>query len=129
MIEKLKMFVTRWIAFFRPIPGWKKRILEFKAGRTVWEVPNRPDVPKLVPFPLEWVPHRLELTDDDDEGSHARGWVMLSVTCIDSGEEAGPGVAVSCLRCGVPLHPRQANMIGGFDPPYCARCKWPIKLA
>ena len=128
MIEKLKVFVVKWIAFLRPLPGWKKRILEFRAKKNVWDVPGKPDKPKLVPFPLEWLPHRLELTDEDDEASHARGFVMLSGTCVDTGQECEPGVVVSCLRCGVPLHPTAANMVGGFDPPYCRRCEWPIKL-
>jgi hypothetical protein len=120
--------LRKWFAFFRPVSGWKERLINFKSGQTTWEIAGNPELPKLIPFPLEWVPHRLELTDEDDEAAHARGFVFLPGTCVDSGKECEPGVVVSCLRCSVPLHPTAANMFGGFDPPYCHRCKWVLKL-
>lgn len=128
MIEKLILFWQKWLAFFRPVPGWRDRLRKFKGGQTVWDVPGKPGKSKVVPFPLEWIPHRLEVTEEDDEATKERGFAMIPVTCIEGGEEAAVGVGVLCLRCGVPLHPRHANMVGGFDPPYCKRCKWPIKL-
>ena len=121
-------FLSKWIAFFRPIPGWAQRLRLHKAGQTAWDIPGKPDKPKVVPFPVEWIPHRLELTEEDDASTQARGFAFLPAVCVDSGKEAEIGVGVLCCRCGVELHPAAANMIGGFDPPYCRRCKWVIKL-
>jgi hypothetical protein len=121
-------FWSKWLAFFRPVAGWAQRLREAKAGRNVWEVPGKPEKSKLVPFPIEWMPHRLELTEEDDEAAHIRGFVFLPGTCVDTGKEAAVGDVVSCCRCGVPLHPLASHMIGGMDPPYCRRCRWVIKL-
>jgi hypothetical protein len=124
----MKLILRRWLAFFRPVRGWWERYTAFRRGATVWEIPGKPDKPKAVPFPLEWLPHRLALTAEDSEAAHLRGFAFEEVTCVDSGQKCGGGVAVSCLRCSVPLHPDAAHMFGGFDPPYCKRCKWVIKL-
>jgi hypothetical protein len=124
----LSKFRMKWFAFFLPLPGWLTRLREAKAGRNAWPVPGKPDKPMVVPFPIEWVPHRLELTGEDNDAAHARGFVFHAATCTDSEEEAAVGVAVSCCRCAVSLHPKAAHMIGGFDPPYCRRCRWVIKL-
>ena len=121
-------FLKKWLAFFRPVLGWRERLLDYLRGQKAWPIPGKPDKPRVVPFPLEWIPHRSELTEEDDEAAHARGFVFLPITCVDSEQESLPGVAVSCCRCGVGLHPNAAHMIGGFDPPYCKRCKWVIKL-
>ena len=118
----------KWSAFFRPVGGWKVRLLEARAGRNTWEVPGKPHCSKVVPFPVQWLPHRLALTDEDTEADHTRGFVFLAGTCVDSGKYAKIGEAVNCCRCGVLLHPTSAHMFAGFDPPYCSRCKWPIKL-
>lgn len=114
-------------SFFNPVPGWKIRFREFQAGRRVWDVPGRPQCPKVIPFPIEWFPHRLS-QDEDTEEEKARGFVFLDSLCIDTGKEIKPGVATLCLRCGVPLHPDAAHMMGGFDPPYCRRCRWPLLI-
>jgi len=97
-------------------------------AENTWEVPGKPDRPKVVPFPVPWLPHRLELTEADDDADHARGFVFLPGVCVDSGKDCAVGVVVSCCRCGVSLHPAAAHMIAGFDPPYCSRCRWVIKL-
>jgi hypothetical protein len=127
VLHKLYMFFYRWLAFFRPVKGWKMRYLQFKAGKNVWEVPDRPTVPKVVPFPVEWVPYRLSTAADPPE-VQARGFEFLDVKCAETGQDAAKGTAVSCLRCGIPLHPTAAHMVSGFDPPYCKRCHWPILL-
>jgi len=121
-------FWLKWISFFRPVPGWAKRYRELRGGRNIWPVPGKEGKPKLVPFPIEWFPHRLELTAEDDEEAHARGFVFLPAVCAESGEEAAVGVVVSCCRCGIPLHPREADMVSDFDPPQCKRCRWIIKF-
>ena len=121
-------FWQKWIAFFSPMPGWKARYTKFLGGGTTWSVPGKPDKPQLIPFPLPWMPHRLKLTEEDDEAAHTRGFVFLPGVCADTGQRGEIGVIVSCLRCAVPLHPSAAHMYGGFDPPYCNRCKWVIKL-
>jgi hypothetical protein len=125
---QLSTFISKWIAFFHPLPGWLLRLREAKAGKNTWEVPGKPDRPKVVPFPVPWLPHRLELTEADDDADHARGFVFLPGVCVDSGKDCAVGVVVSCCRCGVSLHPAAAHMIAGFDPPYCSRCRWVIKL-
>lgn len=128
-MSMIRRFFRKWAAFFRPVEGWKKRFLLFRGGVHTWEVPGLPEKSKVVPFPVQWIPHRMELTDEDDEASHTRGFVFLDVTCSDSGKDAPAGVGVLCLRCGLPLHPTAAHMVSDFNPPYCRRCKWPLKLA
>jgi len=181
-------FLKKWFAFFRPVFGWRQRFLQFKSGSTTWDVPGHPNAPKVVPFPVQWIPHRitgaedeakaldlrLSLTEQQDileqrhraladveassanavevgafealvknqqelvdklkartetqEGLVSRGFEFLASTCVDSGKDAPVGVGVLCLRCGLPLHPEAANMMGGFDPPFCKRCSWPLLL-
>lgn len=109
----------KWRCFFRPVKGWKARFLQYKAGNTVWSVPNRPDAPKVVPWPVEWMPYRQHgLTESDA----LRGFAFEHGVCVDTGLTAKPGDAVCCLRCGVPLHPSVAGMITSIDPPKCRRC-------
>lgn len=125
-------FFAKWWAFFFPVDGWKGRYRAFCAGQKTWPVPGHPEAPKVVPFPVEWIPHRLygpgeEL--DPPDGSPRRGFEFLDeVVCVDTGETVGKGVSVSCLRCGVHLHPSAAGMVGGFDPPKCKRCAPIIKF-
>lgn len=122
------LFLTKWIAFFRPKKGWAQRLRAFRAGQTVWPVPYSDQVPKLVPWPIDWIPHR-PLNETDSEEDKARGFVFLPCVCVDTGREAKIGDAVLCLRCGVPLHPIAANMVSSVDPPYCRRCSWPVFFA
>ncbi len=181
----IRSFFTKWRAFFFPVPGWRKRLLQFKAGCTSWDVPGRPEASKVIPWPVDWVPHRITTQEEEDraiqvrakraafaaltppppedesslevlthidtatreeerrhyaaqkagvekaeqdEALALRGFEFLPCVCIDSGKEAPVGVGVLCVRCGVPLHPEAANMISGFDPPYCSRCRWPLLL-
>ena len=121
-------FWLKWVAFFRPLGGWKTRYRQAKMGRNTWEVPGKPFSPKVIPFPVEWLPHRLDLVDGDNSSAHSRGFVFLPGVCVDTGKEVEVGTAVSCCRCGVTLSPEAAHMFSGFDPPYCKRCKWVIKL-
>ena len=117
---KLPTFFFKWKRWFRPIPGWKQRYKAFLGGKNVWDVPGRPDVPKVVPFPVEWIPHRFEGLQSEEEVK--RGFALESVTCVDTGDYAPVGVGVLCIRCGVPLHEKAAGMTNGFDPPKCKRC-------
>ena len=98
----------------------------------MWEVPGLPDKPKVVPFPVQWIPHTFDETQFDDgqpEGpDHERGFKFLAVTCAETGKEAAKGIGVCCLRCGIPLHPVAATMHGSFDPPVCWRCSWILIL-
>ena len=125
---EVKQFLMKWWAFFHPADGWENRLRQMKSGNHTWEVPGRPELPKLVPFPLAWIPHRTDLTEEDSEAAHARGFEFLTDTCVDTGLVCEPGVVVSCLRCGVSLHPQAASMYGGFDPPCCNRCRLVVKL-
>ncbi len=127
MFARLKQFFSKWIAFFCPVTGWKKRYLAFKGGQTTWEVPGHPKASKVVPFPVEWIPHRTA-GEFDDEATRKRGFEFLPAVCVDSGKEAPIGKGVRCLRCGIPLHESAAHMVSGFDPPYCKRCHWPLLL-
>lgn len=106
--------VRRW--FRLPRLGWKQLVRQYLRGRRVWEVPGKLDVPKLLGFPLEWVPH--EMSDS------ASGFDLVAIVCTDSGVEVPPGVAVCCARCGVSLHPDCANMKAMMDVPACKRCRW-----
>lgn len=125
--EKARNFFRKWYAFFRPVDGWKERYRAYRAGVNTWPVPGKLDKPYVVPFPVEWIPARLELTEQDGPEAHARGFVLLDTTCVDTGNEAPAGVGVCCLRCGVHLHPIAANMYSTFDPPYCRRCKKKVR--
>ena len=149
----MKVFFSKWLAFFNPVKGWKTRRLQFKGGNTTWEVPGHPECSKVVPWPVQWIPHRqltaaevaapaaLQARVDEDpanpdlvrdlaaaKGLAERGFAFVDCTCVDSGKAAGIGIGVLCVRCGVPLHPDSANMISGFDPPHCDRCHWPLLL-
>jgi hypothetical protein len=123
-----KSMLDKWKAFLLPRTGWKKRLLLAKSGQTVWEVPYKKDAPKVIPWPVEWIPHR-QVNETDDEAAQTRGFVFLDVVCIDSGKAAPVGVGALCARCGVPLHPEAAHMLGGFSPPSCKRCYWFTFLA
>lgn len=116
----LGTFLYKWFRFFFPVRGWRKRYRAFSRGRNVWEVPGKPDKPKLIPFPLEWLPHRLDNLEGDDE---RKGFALVPAVCVDTGLEVQPGDGVLCLRCGVPLHPSVANIVTTQDPPYCRRCE------
>lgn len=117
----MKRFLAKWWAYFHPLPGWKARYKMFKAGQHEWEIPGRPDASKTVPFPVDWIPHRL--TGDDVKPE--TGFVFLEPESIETGLKLEIGHGVRCLRCGVPLmdNPDEANMYGGFDPPCCRRCR------
>ena len=127
-MKLLKNLFLKWRAFFSPVPDWWERYRAFRSGTNQWEVPGKPDRPKVVPFPVQWIPHRLVLSEADSEAAWARGFEFEEAICADTGKPCGVGLVVACLRCGVPLHPEAAHMFGGFDPPYCKRCKWVIRL-
>lgn len=121
-MSSMIVWMQKWWAFLRPMPGWKERLLAYRGGQTIWEVPGKPECNKVVPWPLEWVPHRVydaseTLTDVDA----VRGFEMTEVTCVDTGKTAKVGDSTCCARCGVPLHP-DANRTNGFKPPACRRC-------
>ena len=120
-------FVDKWWAFFSPVAGWKLRYRQYKAGKTVWDVPGKPEANKLVPWPLEWVPHRMT-QENDLEADQQRGFLFLPATCAETGQEAAVGEAVRCLRCGVDLHPKAANQLNSLTPPVCPRCTWLVRL-
>lgn len=128
-MNKLKLFLSKWIAFFFPAEGWKERLLSFRGGANGWPIPGKPEKPPIMIFPLEWVPHRLQLTDEDDEVSHTRGFILLSGTCVESGEHYEVGQVLSCLRCGVYLSEGAADSRTVFDPPCCRRCRAIVAFA
>lgn len=114
---RLKRVWRRIVKWFRfPRFGWKQLVRQYVRGRRVWEVPGKLGVPKLLGFPLEWVPH--EISDSPS------GFDLVAVVCWDSGVPAPPGVAVCCARCGVSLHPDCANMKAMMDVPSCRSCRW-----
>lgn len=121
MISFLR-FYARWRAFFHPVAGWRQRYNEYRAGRTVWPGPVHP----LVPWPLEWFPHRF--TNLETEQDKANGFAFETVICTDSGQVANPGQAVSCLRCGVPLHHGMSGALNSVDPVKCRRCTWVLRF-
>ena len=127
-MNQLSFYLLRWKAFLFPVAGWKQRLREYKAGKTVWEVPGRPTAPKLVPWPIQWIPHRLA-ESSDLELDQARGFIFLPSVCWESRKATVVGEGVLCCRCGIPLHPDYAHMLTGFDPPYCKRCAWPVFFA
>ena len=122
---KLQRFFLAWRSFFFPAKGWKEMYLAFKRGHMMWEIPGKPPV---CPFPLEWLPVRLALTEGDSEEAHQRGFAFDSAVCTDTGVECLPGVGVRCLRCRVPLSPEAADAVGPIDPPTCARCRPVVRL-
>jgi hypothetical protein len=119
-------WLRKWRAFFFPPSEWKERLIAVRRGQTVWEVPGKPECNKVIPWPLDWVPHRLYNGRDDltDEES-ARGFALLEASCVDTGQTAAVGQAVHCVRCTVPLHPH-ACRTSGFQPPACRRCAFLI---
>lgn len=116
----------KWLAFFRPVPDWRKRYRQFLSGQRTWEIPGKPEKSKCVPYPLQWIPHTFD-ESQFDEADAERGFKFLDAVCCDTGRASPIGVGVLCLRCGVPLHPEAANMYAGFDPPYCKRCHFVIR--
>lgn len=122
-------FVRRWWCFFFPVRGWKSRYLSFTRGRKSWPVPRRPDVPHVIPFPVEWIPHRILKENEEVNTENPVGFQFLEDVCIDTGKKLPIGVGVLCCRCGIPLHPEAASMFSGFDPPICRRCRFIVRLA
>jgi len=115
----------KWLAFFRPVEGWKNRFLAFKRGQTGWQVPGRPECHQVAPWPVEWIPHRLiPAGEGETEAEEAQGFRFLDAICVETGVAASVGEAVRCCRCGVDLHPRASNQFSAFDPARCNRCKW-----
>lgn len=125
--QRLSNTAAKWKAFFFPVKGWKERFKLYQRGTKTWSVPYDANAPKVLPWPVEWFPHRRVIETDAPEDKE-RGFVFLDTTCVDSGMSAPLGVAACCVRCGVHLHPEAAHMLGGFDPPICSRCYWVIKL-
>lgn len=123
--SRLKHTLNVWKAFFSPIQGWKARLRLFRRGTKTWAVPYDDKAPHVMPWPVQWFPHR-KLIETDEDKDKERGFVFLDSVCVDSGVPIEKGVATSCVRCGVHLHPEKANMSGGFDPPICRRCYWVI---
>lgn len=121
-------FFSRWWAFFRPLRHWKERYQLYLGGQKVWMVPGKPESPSLVPWPLEWIPARLEVTEADSETAQTLGFVLQGAICTDSGKSAQIGQAVRCCRCGVPLHQSHAHMLTSISPPSCSRCTSLVKL-
>lgn len=124
---RLKQKVAKWKAFFSPLPGWKERLLSFRRGNRTWAVPYSEAAPHVIPWPVQWFPHR-QIAESDTEEDKNRGFIFTDTVCVDSGLSAEKGVAACCVRCGVHLHPSAANMASGFDPPTCRRCYWVIFL-
>lgn len=112
----------RWRRFFHPIPGWKLRYRQYKAGQTVWAVPGKEDADPVCPWPVQWIPVRLD-------PSLERGFEFLESECSESYRPLPIGVGVCCVRCGIHLHPDRANVVGHFDPPRCSRCAPLVALA
>ena len=125
-MSRLRRFFFAWKAFFFPVKGWKAMYLAFRRGQKMWEIPGKPPV---CPYPLEWLPVRTSLTEEDDTASHNRGFAFTRAVCTDTGVECLPGVGVRCLRCGVPLSPEAADAVGPIDPPSCCRCRPVIVFA
>ena len=116
------VWIQKFMAFFSPVPGWEERLRAFQDGKTSWEVPGKAECNNTVPWPVEWIPHRLygpeeELTQEESK----RGFEMLEIRCVDTGLQAEIGHGACCARCGVNIHPK-ANKTRGFQPPACRRC-------
>lgn len=111
----MRKFLRLWWAWLHPVSGWRLRYRRFKAGQTVWPVPGAPQADPVCPWPVEWIPHRLDPSDP-------RGFVFLDSTCAETGVPIRVGVGCRCLRCGIDLHPNVANQVSHFDPPRCRRC-------
>lgn len=122
-------WICKWLAFLSPVSGWKERLSAFEQGQTAWEVPDRPECNKVIPWPVQWVPHELlDLSDPSfSPEDRARGFQMIEATCIDTGKRARVGEGVNCARCGVPLHP-DACTTRGYKAPTCRRCAPLVKL-
>ena len=110
-----------WYLWFAPLPNWKQRVVEYRAGRRVWDLPWNPNAPKAVPFPVEWIPHRPAHLADGREVLN-KGVVLLDAKCEITGKTAEVGVGVCCCRCGIDLHPDAAHMINPMSIPVCWRC-------
>lgn len=121
----MRVFFRKWLAFLRPRSGWLAQYRQALAGRNVWEVPNRPECPKLIPWPLDWIPHRLT-TAEDPIDDFSRGWVDKEEVCVDTGKIVSSAtMGCRCCRCGVPLHPTVAYPLfggPGYNAPFCSRC-------
>ena len=113
---------AKWRAWLFPSEGWARRVALHNAGKTAWEVPNQPEKPQTIPFPITWVPHR-------PDPSRTSGFELLGCICTDSGREAPVGEAVCCARCEVPLHEQHAGVLHKAAVPSCGRCRRKVKIA
>lgn len=121
----MRSFINRWWSFLFPVTGWKERYRAYKHGQLTWEVPGRPDVNKVTPWPVEWLPHRLDNLEDKWQ---KLGFQPIESTCVETGAKLAPGIGVRCVRCGVSLSPKAAHMRTLHDPPHCRRCSFIIAL-
>jgi hypothetical protein len=124
----MKNFFKKWLAFLFPSKGWKQKVIDFRQGKKAWGIEGKPECNPVIPFPLDWVPHTLELKHPEKEEDQKRGFDFLEVTCIDTGLEAKGGIALCCARCGVSIHPDSVGH-AGFDVPACRRCRVLVHMA
>lgn len=150
-------FFRKWLAFFFPVKGWRERVLLYKRGCQAWEVPGHPLANKVLPWPVEWIPHRFPTLDEEESARCLRmkldslppgvqrghlekqvlelehfvikqGFAVTGCTCSETGEAVALGEGVLCVRCGVPLNQNASLMTSAFSPPRCSRCRWPLLL-
>jgi len=104
-------------AYLFPVTNWKRRLADFRRGNTIWPVEGHPELPAMCPWPIQWTPYEIIV---DGEGN--KGVKFIPVRSAVSGILAEGELAVSCCRCGIPLHVKDTTMQTNLDVPYCSWC-------
>lgn len=121
--EKTVRFFRRIKLFLRPTPGWKARLVKFRAGQTTWQIPGAPEgAPGVGPWPLEWTPCTVTFASDEDGKTTGASLAFLDFTSDVSGRWAEGENAVACARCGVHMHVGDTTMETNLDVPLCPWC-------
>ena len=117
-------FASRLKLYLFPAPGWRKRLLRFKAGTTSWPIPGAPEGSNTAvgPWPLEWTPCDVTFVSNEEGVVTGAKLEFHNLTSGLSGRLAEGEDAVSCARCSVHMHVAETDMETNLDVPLCPWC-------
>lgn len=115
--QKIVNFFRRLYAFVRPVEGWKKRYLDYQAGRAVWPFPQIPEIGNIGPWPAEWTPYEVHV---EDGKMHL---LLLEHNSLISGKFGPREDSMNCARCGIAIVRSDTDMETNLDAPLCPWCR------
>ena len=117
-------FLRRIKLFVLPVPGWRKKLLRYKAGQTAWPLPGAPAGSNtgVGPWPIEWTPCDITFVHDEEGVVTGAKLEFHNLTSGLSGRPAEGDDAVACARCSVHMHVAETDMETNLDVPLCPWC-------